>query len=95
MAKRCRHCGETKEASEFRANPRMRDGLSSWCAECHNAASRRWRDKQRALVEEALAARDRARVEALRARRRERQARIEALRREHFERLRAQAARRR
>ena len=59
LAKACRKCGETKEAPEFRANPRMRDGLSSWCAECHNAASRRWRDRQRELVAEALEARRR------------------------------------
>ena len=47
-------CGATKEAAEFRANRRMRDGLSSWCAECHNAASRRWRDRQRDAVRMGL-----------------------------------------
>ena len=67
MAKACRKCGEAKEPSEFRANRRMRDGLSSWCAECHNAASRRWRDRQRELVAEALEARRRADLERLRA----------------------------
>ena len=66
MAKRCRKCGETKEPADFRANPRMADGLSSWCAECHNEATRRWRDRQRELVAEALDARRREHVEALR-----------------------------
>ena len=33
----------------------MKDGLSSWCADCHNAAKRRARvdSRVRALVEEA------------------------------------------
>lgn len=58
-AKTCRHCGETKRAAEFRRNERTRDGLSSWCAACHNEASRRWREKRRELVAEALEARRR------------------------------------
>jgi hypothetical protein len=41
--KTCRKCGETKPVSEFRRNPRVRDGLSSWCSECHRDATRRWR----------------------------------------------------
>ena len=67
MAKACRKCRETKEPVEFRANRRMRDGLSSWYAECHNGASRRWRDRQRELVAEVLEARER-RVRSDRAR---------------------------
>ena len=31
---------EQEGISEFRSNPRCRDGLSSWCAECHNEATR-------------------------------------------------------
>lgn len=73
--KRCRHCGETKDASDFRRSTRTRDGLSSWCGECHNGASRRWREKQRALVDEALEARRRALVRDLRAQARARKAR--------------------
>jgi hypothetical protein len=45
VEKRCRHCGVTKDAALFRLNQRTRDGLSSWCSECHNEASRRSRAK--------------------------------------------------
>jgi uncharacterized protein YhaN len=53
--KTCRKCGKVKEASEFRRNARMKDGLSSWCSACHNAANRRSRlDRRvRALLEDA------------------------------------------
>jgi hypothetical protein len=76
LVKTCRRCGKTKDAAEFRTNPRVRDGLSSWCAECHNGATRRWRERQRELVTEALEARRRAHVEALRAHARERSDRL-------------------
>ena len=42
-AKTCRKCVETKPIGLFRCNPKMRDGLSSWCAECHTDATARWR----------------------------------------------------
>ena len=42
--KTCTKCGETKQASEFRPG-RCRDGLSSWCSACHNAATRAWRER--------------------------------------------------
>jgi hypothetical protein len=45
--KRCRHCDTDKPADEFRRNPRCRDGLSSWCAECHRQAVRDWRSRNR------------------------------------------------
>ena len=61
-----RKSGETKDAAEFRSNRRMRDDLSSWCGECHNGASRRWRDRQRELVAEALEARRSEHVERVR-----------------------------
>jgi hypothetical protein len=76
MTKTCRKCRKGKEASEFRRNPRMKDGLSSWCAECHNAANRRSRlDRRvRALLEDAAqfereadAAASAARAESLRS----------------------------
>ena len=79
MGKTCRKCGETKPAAEFRANARMADGLSSWCAECHNAASRRWRDRQRELVAEALEARRREHLERLRKQTRESRERTDRL----------------
>ena len=49
--KGCRKCGQLKPVSEFRRNPRCRDGLSSWCSECHNAASQQWRARKRAEKE--------------------------------------------
>ena len=67
MATGCRKCGETKNSVEFRAHPRMTDGLSSSCGECHNEATRRWRKHQRELVAEALEARRREHVKRLRA----------------------------
>jgi hypothetical protein len=45
--KRCRHCELEKPAAEFRRNPRCRDGLSSWCSECHRQAVRDWRARNR------------------------------------------------
>jgi hypothetical protein len=41
--KTCRHCGKSKAASEFPSNPRVSDGLSSWCRACHSEATERWR----------------------------------------------------
>jgi HNH endonuclease len=43
----CRHCGLEKPTEAFRRNPRCRDGLSSWCAECHRQAQRDWRSRNR------------------------------------------------
>jgi hypothetical protein len=44
-AKRCSRCGETGLSDRFPPNPRMQDGLSSWCRRCHAAAVQRWRDE--------------------------------------------------
>jgi hypothetical protein len=51
VTKSCRKGGNEKECSEFRSNPRCSDGLSSWCGECHNEASRLWRKRRRAAEE--------------------------------------------
>jgi hypothetical protein len=50
-AKTCRHCGEVKDGAEFAPNPRMRDGLHSWCRVCMAAAMKRWRERNVAKVE--------------------------------------------
>ena len=42
----CRHCGQEKPTNDFRPNPRCRDGLSSWCASCHDEASARSKEKR-------------------------------------------------
>lgn len=80
MAKTCRKCGKAKPAAEFRPNVRMRDGLSSWCSDCHVEATRRWRAERDRLAEEAAAPRlERERAEHL-ARLREQHARRLGLR---------------
>lgn len=38
--KRCVHCECRKPADAFPPNAKCRDGLSSWCRECHRAAAR-------------------------------------------------------
>jgi hypothetical protein len=44
--KACRHCGQQKPTSEFPGNRRCRDGLSSWCRDCHDEATLRSRAKR-------------------------------------------------
>ena len=39
----CARCGESKPRERFSPNPRMGDGLSSWCRDCASAATREWR----------------------------------------------------
>lgn len=41
--KRCRHCETQKPVTDFPANRRTKDGLSSWCRSCHYEATRRWK----------------------------------------------------
>ncbi len=79
MTKRCRKCGEEKPPPAFRSNPRCRDGLSSWCAECHNEATRLGRKKRREAEEEEAFARRQAESERLRRIWAEHQARVAEL----------------
>jgi 5-methylcytosine-specific restriction endonuclease McrA len=75
--KRCRNCSQVKRSDQFRSNAHCRDGLSSWCSDCHNAATRGYR----ARIREAEAqARELERIESnerLRVQERERRARWE------------------
>lgn len=41
-SKVCRHCGATKLQRDFGPNSQTLDGLSSWCRDCHRAASLAW-----------------------------------------------------
>ena len=41
----CRKCADSKESQAFPPNPRMRDGLHSWCRVCMALAARRWRER--------------------------------------------------
>jgi hypothetical protein len=43
--KRCSECGKTGPLDAFPPNSRTRNGLSSWCRECHNEAVREWRER--------------------------------------------------
>jgi Stc1 domain len=38
---RCAHCGKSKPMEAFPANRRKRNGLSSWCRDCHDEARER------------------------------------------------------
>lgn len=38
--KTCTNCGETKPVTEFGADKRKRDGLTSWCKECKRREQR-------------------------------------------------------
>ena len=58
--------GKRSLVPKFRSNPRCRDGLSSWCAECHNEACRLWRRRRREAEWEAAWARQQAESERLR-----------------------------
>ena len=79
MTKSCRKCGNEKECSEFRSNPRCSDGLSSWCAECHNEATRQWRSRKWEAEEAEARARRQAESERLRRYEAERRARVAKL----------------
>ena len=56
-ARWCPRCLGWKRESDFRPNSRMRDGLDSWCRECHVVATRAWRKRNRDYVEARNAAR--------------------------------------
>ena len=51
--KRCAHCEQWLPIDQFRANPRLRDGLHSWCRECCAEANREWRARERMAKAEA------------------------------------------
>lgn len=46
--KRCSRCGETKPVDGFHRNRSQRDGLGSWCKECHRAYNEAHREKRNA-----------------------------------------------
>jgi hypothetical protein len=53
----CTRCQALKPVTEFRANPRMRDGLDSWCRACHVEATSAWRERNRVYIDARNAAR--------------------------------------
>jgi len=74
-----RKCGNEKDCSDFRSNPRCSDGLSSWCAECHNEATRLWRKRRHEAEREAAFTRRQAESERLRRNWAKHQARVAKL----------------
>jgi 5-methylcytosine-specific restriction endonuclease McrA len=48
--KTCKRCEQLKPTTEFRADPRYRDGFGSWCVECHRAKSSEWARENRARL---------------------------------------------
>lgn len=52
--KTCRRCNDEWPLDEFPANARTRDGLSSWCRECHNNRTRQYRADKRSERETAV-----------------------------------------
>jgi hypothetical protein len=54
--KRCARCRSWLSLERFARKPKLSSGYSSWCKECHNAATQEWRSRNR----EALNARRRA-----------------------------------
>ncbi len=46
-SRRCAHCQKWLKPSAFPPNPKMRDGLGSWCRECVVGSTREWRAKHR------------------------------------------------
>ena len=40
--KRCSKCKKWKKESEFTKTPRYKDGLDSWCKECHHKYGRKY-----------------------------------------------------
>lgn len=47
QSKSCRRCRVEKPISEFRPDPRYRDGYGSWCTECHRARNSAWAKESR------------------------------------------------
>src|SRR5574343_1174290 len=45
MEIRCSHCGETKSLENFAKQKNRKNGRTSWCLTCRNAAARSWRSR--------------------------------------------------
>jgi hypothetical protein len=48
----CVRCGRALPPTAFRANPRKRNGLHSWCNACQVARTRQWRSENRDAINE-------------------------------------------
>lgn len=45
--KQCRRCHVVKSHSAFRPDPRYREGVGSWCCDCHRARNSAWAKENR------------------------------------------------
>jgi hypothetical protein len=70
--KACCKCGLEKPEAEFPANRGSKDGLSSWCKECHLTAVRESRARAAERAREAAWARQKKTKARLRKQARER-----------------------
>jgi hypothetical protein len=50
--RRCARCKRDLPVTAFGPNPKLQDGLGSWCRECHIAATRAWRAANAAEINE-------------------------------------------
>ena len=55
--KNCRRCLADKPLSDFRADPRYRDGFASWCRQCHRERNSSWAKENRERLSAKSAAR--------------------------------------
>jgi len=51
--KRCTSCREWLPFEDFPAHKRMHNGLSSHCRQCHRAATKDWRERNRDEINRA------------------------------------------
>lgn len=47
MLKQCKRCAAQKPLSEFRRDPRYKDGFGSWCKNCHRERNSEWARENR------------------------------------------------
>ena len=52
MFKDCRNCKQARPHEEFPANNRLKDGLDSWCRDCHKVANKKYAKSNRQLINE-------------------------------------------
>lgn len=48
--KHCPRCGEYLPLEDFRLNPKLKSGLSSWCAKCSNEYNQKWRSENKDYI---------------------------------------------
>ena len=65
--KNCRRCKSDKPLTEFRADPRYRDGYTSWCHQCHRERNSEWAKENRERLSAKSAAWREENVSAARA----------------------------